>query len=98
MGEAYPRYGENPPPFYPERARRKNEEGTVLLRVMVAADGSVARVEVAHSSGSDALDDAALETVRGRWRFVPAERGGVKVASWVLVPIRFALEEARTGD
>ncbi len=66
----------------------------MTVRVLVGADGSVERAEVADSSGFDALDAAALETVRSRWCFVPARRAGVAVESWVLVPIRFALVEA----
>ena len=38
----------------------------------------------------------ALDTVRARWRFVPAQRDGVGVESWCEVPIRFALTEAQT--
>ena len=52
------------------------------------------RVEIAHSSGFELLDDAARETVLRRWRFVPARAGGIAVKSWVRVPIRFALTEA----
>lgn len=69
----------------------------MTIRVRVGADGSVERAELAESSGFDALDDAALMTVRRRWRFVPARRGGSPVESWVLVPIRFALTEANAG-
>ena len=61
--------------------------------MLVEADGSVARVEIAQSSGFDALDRAAADTVRSRWRFVPGERGGANITSWVLVPIRFALRD-----
>ena len=74
--------------------RRRAEQGTVLLHVQVAADGSVARVEIAESSGFDALDESAIETVRTRWRFVPARREGNAIESWCEVPIRFALTEA----
>lgn len=91
---AYARYGENPVPEYPDEARRNNEQGTVLLRVLVDIDGSVKRVEIAQSSGFAILDDAARETVIERWRFVPARRGGIAVKSWVRIPIRFALTEA----
>jgi periplasmic protein TonB len=91
---AYARYGSNPPPPYPERARRRGEQGTVTLHVLVAADGAVEHVELAASSGFDSLDRSALETIRARWRFVPARRDGVAVESWVLVPIRFTLTEA----
>jgi len=91
---AHADYARNPPPVYPAGARRRAQQGTVTVRVLVGADGSVERAEVADSSGFDALDDAALETVRSRWRFVPARHGGLAVESWVLVPIRFALIEA----
>jgi protein TonB len=91
---AHADYAMNPPPTYPAAARRRQQQGTVTVRVLVGADGSVERAEVAESSGFEALDDAALETVRSRWRFVPARREGLAVESWVLVPIRFALVEA----
>lgn len=91
---AHADYARNPLPAYPASARRRAQQGTVTVRVLVGADGTVARAEVAESSGFDALDDAALETVRSRWRFAPARRGGHPVESWVLVPIRFALIEA----
>ena len=64
----------------------------MTLHVLVAIDGSVERIEIAESSGFDDLDRSALDTVRKRWRFVPAKRSdGHPVESWVLVPIRFAL-------
>jgi protein TonB len=44
---------------------------------------------VLKSSGYDMLDQSALETVRARWRFIPARRDGVPVADTVQVPIRF---------
>jgi protein TonB len=91
---AHADYARNPPPAYPAIARRRAQQGTVTVSVLVGADGSVERAEVADSSGFDTLDDAALETVRSRWRFVPARHRGLAVESWVLVPIRFALIEA----
>ncbi len=91
---AHADYGNNPPPVYPSTARRRDQQGTVTIRVLVGADGSVERAEIAESSGFDALDDSALETVRRRWRFVPARRDNAPVESWVLVPIRFSLTEA----
>jgi len=94
---AHADYARNPLPAYPAIARRRAEQGTVTVSVLVGADGSVERAEVADSSGFDTLDAAALETVRSRWRFVPARRGGRAVESWVLVPIRFALIEANAA-
>jgi protein TonB len=62
----------------------------VLLRVLVSAAGHAQHVEVARSSGSPRLDDAAVEAVR-RWRFVPAKRGSEAIAASVHVPIVFSL-------
>ena len=87
---ARPAPGECPPPGYPEGERERGVQGSVRLRVGVAADGSVASVEVAVTSGSAALDEAALECVRG-WRFLPATADGTPVASVVLQPVTFRL-------
>lgn len=83
-------YLDNPAPAYPALSRRLGEEGRVLLRVYVLADGSAGQVEIHQSSGYDRLDRAAREAV-ARWRFVPARQGGETVAAWVLVPISFSL-------
>lgn len=84
-------YLDNPAPVYPSIARRQHEEGRVLLRVFVTAEGTAGTVEVAKSSGSERLDRAALEAVR-RWKFVPARRGDQAVAAHVNVPIVFTLD------
>jgi len=85
-------YLKNPPPEYPAVARRRGQEGLVLLAVLVNESGAPGQVRVAESSGSSVLDDAALEAVQ-RWTFVPARRGEKPVAAWVEVPVRFRLRE-----
>ncbi|MCU0863709.1 MAG: energy transducer TonB [Planctomycetes bacterium] len=55
-------------PRYPASARRRDQEGTVLLAVTVAADGSVRDALVVRSSGHMVLDEEAVRTVR-LWRF-----------------------------
>jgi periplasmic protein TonB len=94
---AHADYGINPPPIYPAIARRRDQQGTVTIRALIGADGIVERAEIAESSGFDSLDDSALDTVRRRWRFVPARRDDAPVESWVLVPIRFSLTEAHAS-
>jgi protein TonB len=83
---------DNAPPQYPAAARRAGEEGLVLVRARVLADGSVAEVELAQSSGHAQLDDAALSAVAG-WRFQPALRDGRAVAQGIELPIRFRLRD-----
>lgn len=84
-------YLSNPSPAYPPLARRRGEEGQVLLRVLVSTAGRAAQLELQQSSGSPLLDEAAQTAVR-QWKFIPAQRGGVAVESRVLVPIVFRLE------
>lgn len=85
-------YLRNPAPAYPAPSRRLGEEGKVVLRVLVSPQGMAEAVELNSASGSQRLDDAALNTVRN-WRFTPARRGETPVQSWVLVPIIFKLEQ-----
>lgn len=85
-------YLKNPAPAYPPLSRRMGEEGKVILRVSVDAQGSAENVEIKTSSGSQRLDESALKTVR-HWKFIPAKRGETTVQSWVLVPIIFKLEQ-----
>lgn len=85
-------YLKNPAPSYPAIARRMGEQGKVILRVAVSAHGTAEGVEIRTSSGSPRLDDAAVNTVR-HWKFLPARRGDTPVASSVLVPINFKLEQ-----
>ena len=84
-------YLHNPKPVYPWAARRRGDEGRVTLRVRVSAQGAALAVEIAGSSGSSLLDEAALDAVR-RWRFVPARRGNEAIESWVSVPIVFRID------
>jgi protein TonB len=80
----------NPAPRYPEEAVAANQSGTVILRVLVGADGTVESLRVFKSSGVNSLDDSALAAVR-RWRFSPATRGGAAVPGEVNVPIKFRI-------
>ena len=84
-------YLNNPAPDYPSISRREGEQGLVLLRVQVTANGTAASVELQTSSGSTRLDQAALEAVK-KWRFVPAKRGEQPVSASVTVPVSFSIE------
>ncbi len=77
-----------PAPRYPQEALSRNIGGVVRVQAVVAADGSVERMEVAGSSGNRYLDRAAMDAVR-RWRFKPAVRNGQAVTATVIVPLEF---------
>ena len=83
-------YGTNPKPKYPAIARSRGWQGKVLLRVKVSADGLSEAVTLHSSSGHDTLDESAIAAVE-KWQFIPAKRGNTAVASSVIVPIIFTL-------
>ena len=87
------RYRSAPPPTYPIAALRGREQGTVLLRVEVSAEGRPTAVSIERSSGSRALDLAARQQVLRQWRFEPSVQDGVAMSSVGLVPIEFSLPE-----
>lgn len=84
-------YLNNPKPAYPPLSKRLGEQGKVVVRVFIAADGTAQQAQIHQSSGFDRLDQAALTTVL-KWRYVPGKRAGVPEAMWFNVPINFVLE------
>ena len=87
---ARPDYAVNPKPEYPRLLREHGVCGTVWLRVRVDSEGRPADVKLAKGSGYRLFDEAALRVV-ALWRFIPAQTGEQKLASWVEFPIRFTL-------
>ncbi len=83
-------YLRNPPPVYPLSARRRGDQGTVIVQAEISPDGRCLRAEVERSSGHPRLDRAALAAIR-QWRFTPARRGEQAVSAWVAIPIHFRL-------
>lgn len=49
---------------YPSRARRRGDEGVVVVSFVVSASGQISNVKVKTSSGSRILDNAAMNTVK----------------------------------
>jgi TonB family protein len=62
---------------YPAVLKRRGIGGTVRLKVVVHADGSVKDVEIL--GGNPALADAAEKAVR-QWKFAPGNESSVTVA------------------
>lgn len=84
-------YIQPPQTEYPLLAKRMREEGKVLLRVLVNEKGQPGKIEVQTSSGSDRLDEAARRAV-SRALFKPYIEDGSALAVYVIVPIKFQLD------
>lgn len=81
------------PLTFPSVAIRRKLHGTVMLRVLVDAEGKPTQVTIEKSSGSDLLDKSAREQVLANWRFQPATAQGHAVPAWARVPVSFELRE-----
>lgn len=88
--EEIPRKLNNIIPEYPAMAERAGVEGSVTLKVHVNTDGAVDSVEVV--DGPKIFIESAIDAAK-KTKFVPAKYGGKPVASWVLMPFRFMVEE-----
>lgn len=77
-----------PNPTFTDEAVKARYQGTVVLRVIVTADGRATNISVVRGAGLG-LDERAAEAVRG-WKF-RAARGpnGQPVATWVNIEVVF---------
>jgi protein TonB len=77
-------------PRYPFAARRRGEEGKVVLKLTIDEKGNLLNIEVIESTGSD-FTVSAIEAVK-RSKFSPAKKNNAPVVCMALLPIRFALK------
>jgi len=89
--KAKPLYHRNPEPVYPRIARRRGQQGIVLLLVTVLENGLPGQVTLHKSSGHKLLDVSALKTVK-RWHFLAGTINGQPVSMQVLVPVHFVIQ------
>lgn len=85
-----PRFLERTEPVYPRAARLAGVEGVVRLRLSLDAEGGLVAAEIATTSGSPALDEAALAAARAS-RYAPAQLGAVAVPAETSATYRFEL-------
>ena len=78
-----------PDPDYSEEARKAKYQGTVVLWVIVGADGHPHEIRVYRSLGMG-LDEKAIEAIKS-WRFEPAHKDGIPVAVQVNIEVSFRL-------
>ncbi|GKV96171.1 energy transducer TonB [Pectobacterium aroidearum] len=79
-----------PQPDYPRRAKRLQQEGDVLVRLVINPEGRLIRHDIARSSGYDALDQAAVEAV-AQARCTPYRENGQAITVMTIQPVNFRL-------
>jgi TonB family protein len=93
-GVSPPRLIQKVEPFYSEEARRAALEGTVVLGMIVGADGKPRDFNVTRSLGLG-LDAKAIEAVSA-WHFQPSMREGNAVAVKATVEVNFRLLDSKS--
>lgn len=78
------------PPHYPRMAKRKGQQGTVIIEVWLDKNGKQIQRLIAESSGFEALDNAAMSAVM-QWQFKGHSINGQNIESRLKVPVRFEL-------
>jgi protein TonB len=78
-------------PEYPEKARKMRIDGTVVVRLVVDAEGLPTDCAVHTASPMEYFEDAALEAAR-KTRFLPGRLKGRPVRTLVLLPFDFRLK------
>ncbi|MDV5169069.1 energy transducer TonB [Photobacterium rosenbergii] len=87
-----PTFATRPSPVkYPRIAKRRGIEGQVLVEIWIDESGKQVKQNLLKSSGTEILDDAALEAIK-RWRFSSHIVDGQAIAHRVQVPVRFKLD------
>ena len=76
-----------PEPLYTEEARKNQVTGTVRLRLVLGASGSISGITPV-SRLPDGLTEKAIEAAR-RISFTPAEKDGRKVSQYVTIEYNF---------
>ena len=88
---ARPNPSQNSAPIYPDVARKKGWEGSVILRAQITAQGHVESLTLLKSSGYEILDQSATRAV-GRWLFHPQQINKQPTPSTVEIPVKFSLK------
>jgi TonB family protein len=78
-----------PEPEYSEEARKAKFQGSVLLAIVIQADGSTSNIRVIRPLGLG-LDEKAIEAVQ-KWKFRPSVKDGHPVAVTANVEVNFRL-------
>jgi TonB family protein len=88
-GVTAPKLLYGPDPEYSEKARKAKYQGTVVLWLVVDADGLPQQIRVQRPLGMG-LDEEAIAAVK-RWRFQPSQKDGKPVPVMINVEVNFRL-------
>ncbi len=76
-----------PNPEYPEIAKRFGIKGNVIVQVLISEKGDVIDVKVIQENPKGkGFAESVIKAVK-TWKFTPPEKDGVKVKTWMILPV-----------
>ncbi|MDB1124420.1 energy transducer TonB [Vibrio algarum] len=79
------------PVSYPRLAKRRGQQGKVLIEVWIDDKGEQIKHFIVDSSGFSTLDSAALSAI-SNWKFDVSTEHGYAIAHRVQIPVNFTLD------
>jgi TonB family protein len=79
----------SPDPKYPKKERKARHQGTVILDLVIDADGSPRDIKVSRPLSPE-FDEAAIDAMK-KWKFSPASKDGQPLATQIKVEVSFHL-------
>jgi|GEM_PF-6482862 len=80
---------------YPYKAQRRKQQGTVLLKLVVRANGSLVKTLLIHSSGHKTLDRDALKLIDKIFPFKAFDKNSLGDILEIDIPINYILKEKK---
>lgn len=77
--------------FYPLKAKKRGQEGEVVLEISILKDGKISRVKIIKSSGISTLDRAAFLAVNKIKQFKPFPLSLTLNSTTVQIPMQYKL-------
>jgi TonB family protein len=82
----------DPNDYYPPGARRRDEQGSIVVRAHVTAAGCASEFAVVASSGFSELDQAAVRVAEAS-RYAAASDNGAALDGYVTFKVRFVIKD-----
>lgn len=87
-----PEVRKKPRVSYPTGARAFQEQGSLVVSVVISSDGAVSEPRILEALPVPTMSYAALEAVR-QWEFVPARLDGEPIAVYYTLTVNFTLRQ-----
>jgi protein TonB len=82
-------------PPYPPISVRLGEQGSTLIEVNINVEGNVTECSVVKGSGSERLDGASCDWVKGHWRWQPPTLNGQVTSAKTQINVTWNLKDAK---